>query len=219
VTHELWLQAVVRETQIMARCALKPDPVDITLAAERFFCALPAPRTPLEIILLRGFVMLTAGELLRRLSKPSKAQRELFMEWYQATDVPALRAAFLSAIRTSTLARDPARTINSSPIVDEATRMLHAQLERPWTAVLLAKATASHPRTLERHFHRYLGLSVGRYLQKARLEEAIRLLSTSDFKVEAVARMVGFKSRSGLHQALIRATGSSARLIRARGCQ
>lgn len=67
-----------------------------------------------------------------------------------------------------------------------------------------------NPDTLMIRFHRDLGESLGDYLEKARLELAIRLLCSTEMTCKAVAEYVGYSSESSFSRAFRRRTTLTA---------
>lgn len=67
-----------------------------------------------------------------------------------------------------------------------------------------------------REFKRSLGLTPGQYLRQCRLEEARRLLRTTDLRVGEVARRVGFTSASHVAEVFRKRVGLRPREFRER---
>jgi transcriptional regulator GlxA family with amidase domain len=58
----------------------------------------------------------------------------------------------------------------------------------------LASRAAMSPRTLTRRFHAVLGITPGEWLQREKLRLAQRLLETTDYPLETVARRAGYSA-------------------------
>ena len=72
------------------------------------------------------------------------------------------------------------------------------------------------PASLRREFKRSLGLTPRQYLTQCRLEEARRLLRTTDLQVNEVARRVGFTSASHFAEVFRKRVGLRPRDFRKR---
>ena len=67
---------------------------------------------------------------------------------------------------------------------------------------------------LYRHFNRVTGQTPRQYAIQMRIERAIDLLRRTDWKVEAIAREVGWRSKTNLHAAFVRRIGTSPGQVR-----
>lgn len=107
--------------------------------------------------------------------------------------------ARLAEVLVDQLAGEPARPLSLPWPADERARKIAVQVRaRPArTARLsdLARGSGASPRTLERLFRRETGLSFGRWRQRVRLLQALRLLARGD-PVTGVAHDVGYDSTS-----------------------
>ena len=75
----------------------------------------------------------------------------------------------------------------------------------------LADRAAMSPRTLSRLFVRETGCSPARFVRRARIELARRLLERTDARVAWVAQRAGFESAERMRRAFHRALGTSPR--------
>jgi transcriptional regulator GlxA family with amidase domain len=75
----------------------------------------------------------------------------------------------------------------------------------------LADRAAMSPRTLSRLFVRETGCSPARFVQRARVELACRLLERTGGRVAWVAQRAGFESAERMRRAFHRALGASPR--------
>ncbi len=78
----------------------------------------------------------------------------------------------------------------------------------------LAAAVHLSPRTLARRVKAASGLSPGRYVQRIRVEEAARLLRTTDLSAAEVARRVGYGDAATLRRLTKRALGRTPSELR-----
>jgi AraC family transcriptional regulator len=62
----------------------------------------------------------------------------------------------------------------------------------------IAKAAGRHPIHLCREFRRHFGVSVGAYMRRLRIEEAIRLVMAGGLSLSEIALDCGFSSHAHL---------------------
>lgn len=206
----LWLQQVVRASQVLAGAAVTCQADGLRDSVDQFLASLPTPRSGLEVVLLRYMAMTSALALAHRLA-PTNAQHSVLEAWRAASDVQAMRVAFLNTIGA---ARSDRPAIARSQIAERASALLQRRYQEPWTLVSLARSVACHPRTLERHFTAAWGTTVAECLRDIRVAAAVQLLTHSDMKIEAIPGLVGFRSRSGFYAAVRKATGVSPLTLR-----
>jgi len=77
-------------------------------------------------------------------------------------------------------------------VVDVVIQYIQTNYSRPLSIRRLAKTAHISPSYLAHRFREKTGISLMRYVQKVRIEEATRLLSTTDHAISAIARQVGF---------------------------
>jgi len=80
----------------------------------------------------------------------------------------------------------------------------------------VAEEAAMSPRTMHRLFLREVGMPPARFIERARVDLARRLLEESDLRVAAVARRCGMGSEERLRRAFHRVVGMSPRSYQAR---
>lgn len=95
----------------------------------------------------------------------------------------------------------------SDPALARALRLAIERPGLPWTAADLVRASGLPRRTAEQRFRRILGLPPGAWLLQRRLEQARRLLATSDQPVAVVARQCGFSDPAYFSRLFSRAAG------------
>jgi AraC-like DNA-binding protein len=103
------------------------------------------------------------------------------------------------------------------PLLAPAMRAIHMAPERKWTVADLAKEAAVSRSLLDSRFRDVLGLSPMRYANEWRMRIAQDLLATTDVKVAAIARRVGYDSEEAFSRAFKRAHGLSPSAWRAGG--
>lgn len=86
----------------------------------------------------------------------------------------------------------------------QAQTILQQRLNNPPLLVELARLVGLNDYTLKRGFQRVFGKTVFGYLHDYRMEQAQQLLGLGSFKVEEVARMVGYRDRSAFTKAFCR---------------
>src|SRR5262249_20206692 len=89
------------------------------------------------------------------------------------------------------------RTMSSRPLprdLNRALDRLNAEPERPWTLSSLAAACGVAPRTLHKHFRRFLGRTPHEFIRELRLDRARQLLlrGLAQASVTDVAARCGF---------------------------
>lgn len=96
-------------------------------------------------------------------------------------------------------------------------RKARQHLQRYYAEAITVSSLASvfnvEPRTLQRAFHRATGFHVKEYHLRLRVANALPLLCRGD-KVEAVARIVGWRSKKDLYRAIARCVALSPSEIR-----
>jgi transcriptional regulator GlxA family with amidase domain len=96
-------------------------------------------------------------------------------------------------------------------LVHRAQTILIEKLDRPPSLDRLAEQVGASARNLSRRFRRSIGLSIGEYLQKLRLERARTLLQEEGSKVDDVARACGFSGPRQLRNLFQQRLGRSPR--------
>lgn len=106
-------------------------------------------------------------------------------------------------------AEGPRLSQNRTPdgIVERARRWLVKHLVEPYDARALAKAAATSPRSLARHFSATYGMSAHQYLERLRVERACLLLQTTYVTVEEVGRSSGLDHPSTFRRIFLKHTG------------
>jgi AraC-like DNA-binding protein len=101
------------------------------------------------------------------------------------------------------------------PVLAPALARLHAEPERKWTVLELAREVTVSRSLLDDRFRQVLGRSPIRYLTEWRMHVAEELLGSTDLGVAQVARRVGYESEEAFSRAFKRAQGSSPSIWRA----
>ena len=95
------------------------------------------------------------------------------------------------------------------PTVGRALSLLHAQPQRSWTLVELAREAGLSRSALAERFAHFVGTPPMQYLVRWRMQTAARLLFDGDAKVAAVAAAVGYESEASFSRAFTRVVGVS----------
>lgn len=93
-------------------------------------------------------------------------------------------------------------------IVERARQWLVKHLAEPYDVQALAKAAATSPRSLARHFSATHGMSAYDYLERLRVERACLLLQTTYLTVEEIGRSSGLESPSTFRRVFFKHTGT-----------
>jgi AraC-like DNA-binding protein len=101
------------------------------------------------------------------------------------------------------------------PLVGPALRLLHDRPADPWTVESLADAVAASRAAFARRFTELVGEPPMTYLARWRVDLAADLLRTTDAKLDAVARRVGYASGYALSAAFTRLRGVRPGRLRA----
>jgi transcriptional regulator GlxA family with amidase domain len=91
------------------------------------------------------------------------------------------------------------------------TSWILANTSKALTLEMLAEQSAMSTRTLARLFAKELDMTPARFIERARLEAARRLLEESDLRLEAIARKTGLGNEERLRRAFHRSFGMSPR--------
>ena len=141
----------------------------------------------------------------RRGPRSTKLPELLFIEILrlQLANAPASERGWFAALR--------------DPLLAPAMKAIHTTPGRKWTVADLAREAAVSRSLLDSRFRDVLGLSPIRYVNEWRMRVAQDLLATTDVKVAAIARRVGYDSEEAFSRAFKRARGQSPSVWRAGG--
>ena len=123
--------------------------------------------------------------------------RRRYLE-HKALELVLLR---LQAIVTPSLNKTDLNTIY------QAASILRSQIVNPPTVEALARIVGSNRLKLNQGFHQVYGTTPFKYLRDCRMNQARRLLATTDMPVESIAAAVGYSSRNHFAKAFRRQTG------------
>jgi transcriptional regulator GlxA family with amidase domain len=98
-------------------------------------------------------------------------------------------------------------TRNTSEPIRRVQEFVAMHLTEPLPLATLADQAGMSERHLARTFRTELGITPGRYVERARLEAAKRLLGDSGMSTESIAAATGFRNYRALHRAFALSTG------------
>ena len=101
-------------------------------------------------------------------------------------------------------------------VVQEVERLFHERLTTSLRMTAVAQEVGVSPTMLREYFARWRGQAPLARLTTLRVEHALALLHTSDFTLDAIARLCGFDSSSHLSRHVKRTTGTSPGTFRPR---
>src|SRR4051812_1801763 len=222
---ELWfagLHAVVQACQVIAGFIEDPTVSLDAPPIAAVFRNVPPPESRLELLAIERQLALFAEQVVVRLHRRvhghttgvrcafSLARYPFEMQSGRSPYGRHLEAAFEQWLATilSTL-----RTTRPQGVGARARRCLEERRAIP-KAQDLAREFGCSAELLRRRFAEEAGESLASYRTRARVAVAIRLLTTTKWKVEAIARDVGWLSKKDLYLHLKRATGLTPGQIR-----
>jgi AraC family transcriptional regulator len=91
---------------------------------------------------------------------------------------------------------------------------LHASPESEWTLDELALEARVHPVHLSRVFRRSLGMKIGDYVQRLRIDRAARMLTGADARIADVAHACGFADHAHFSRVCKAVTGATPTELR-----
>jgi AraC family transcriptional regulator, L-rhamnose operon transcriptional activator RhaR len=102
-------------------------------------------------------------------------------------------------------------------VIENVTAIIRTRCHEPITMDALAQQAGIGVRQLHRLFVKHTGMSGIAYVQNVRIEEACRLLRTSDRKVSDIAAMVGYSDIAYFNKLFLRKAGQTPRQYRRAG--
>ncbi|HEX6416844.1 MAG TPA: GlxA family transcriptional regulator [Acidimicrobiales bacterium] len=102
----------------------------------------------------------------------------------------------------------------TTPSIAGLQRWLSDNLDADLTVDALAARVSMSARNFARTFRRETGTTPASFVEQLRIEEARRLLATTDLTVAAIARRIGLRHAETLHRAFRRRVGTTPELYR-----
>ncbi|MGD1949581.1 MAG: helix-turn-helix transcriptional regulator [Leptolyngbyaceae cyanobacterium] len=121
-------------------------------------------------------------------------------------------------LRLNALLQTPFRDADMGCIL-QAAALLRAQLITPPSLETLARQVGTNRLTLTQGFHKLYGTTPFGYLRDCRLNQARRLMMTSDLSITQVAAAVGYTSRSRFATAFRKKNGINPKLFQLQAWQ
>jgi len=104
---------------------------------------------------------------------------------------------------------------HDSPELRRAEAWIRIHLGEPFTMADVAKAARTSARTLARRLQQATGTTPMRFVQRLRVEQAARLLETTDLSFAEIAHRVGYAEPAALRRVMKRELGEGPRGLRA----
>ncbi len=130
--------------------------------------------------------------------------------------IPAPLRQAVTVVHARTEAASLAGNRLPDGIVERARQWLVKHVADPYDARALARAAATSPRTLARHFAATHGMSPHDYLERLRVERACLLLQTTHIPVEEVGRSSGLANPGTFRRVFFKYMGTLPGEYRAR---
>ena len=206
-----WLSETVRESQAFLSKSLHVGPNYLPGMAAAFLEQLAPPVTPVERLVQRGLLLEVAVQF-------GHAAHTTFHRQHPDDEPSAERCAFLPAIAVEGWPRDLAtspaeafrrwsrryadafRDTHPLSCAREAEEYLKQHFRSPVSALNISEQLSCPGAFLRRTFKQLTGKSLLEYQSELRLRAALKLLSESDLKMEAIAGEVGYRSKKDLYR-------------------
>lgn len=206
-----WLSDTIRECQAFLGESVSLVPSDLRSSAGRFIERLPKPRTPLETLTQKGLLLDLAIQF-------GYAAHKAFHRHSTPSDRSARRCGFQPAATLDEWPRDLARSpaeafhrwagrfafelqsAHPQACVHGAEQYLKQHYQERLAVGDLATQLRCSPAYLQRTFKDVTGFTLREYQSELRLREALRLLQSSDLKIESIAHDVGYRSKKDLYR-------------------
>lgn len=101
-----------------------------------------------------------------------------------------------------------------NPHVRKALQYIRANINTPIRVSEIVRRSGMSHRSLNEMFHAELGLSIGNYVTKARIDHIARLLLDTDLRIQEVADSVGYEDDRHFSRYFKRSTGMTPRAYR-----
>lgn len=206
-----WLSETVRECQGLLHDSLHWGPNQLPSMAGAFLERLAEPRTPVERLVQRGLLLEVAIQF-------GHAAHATFHRQYAKAPQAAEPCGFVPSVTLEgwpgDLAKSPAaafgrwagryaaafRAAHRLSPAHEAEQYVTQHFRSHIVASELAKRLSCSTVFLRRTFQELTGRSLLEYQSELRLRMALRLLAETDWKVEAIAQDVGYRSKKDLYR-------------------
>jgi AraC-like DNA-binding protein len=99
-------------------------------------------------------------------------------------------------------------------MAERMTRFIHDHLDTPVSVRDVVAASGLHATNAGAAFQKVLGMSIGEYIRRHRLQHAMRLLVDTDMEIAEVAFECGYTSLARLYDAFQKRLGKTPRHYR-----
>ncbi len=206
-----WLSNTIRECQAFLGESVSLVPSDLRATAGQFIERLPVARTPLETLIQRGMLLDLAIQF-------GYAAHKAFHKLAGPSDRSSRRCGFQPAATLDEWPRDSTRSPSEAfhrwasrfafelqsahpqACVHGAEHFLKQHYQEKLALDPLAQQLRCSSAYLQRTFKDVTGFTLREYQSELRLREALRLLDTTDLKIEAIAHDVGYRSKKDLYR-------------------
>lgn len=136
--------------------------------------------------------------------------------WYVTTKtpIPDAAGAVEAIVAISVDLRTGSGADDGMEGLAAALELVRARFGEPLKVDDLARAAEMSRQQLERRMRRALGVSAKQYVLRVRLDEATRLLATTDLPIAEIATRCGFYDQAALTRRFARAVGMTPRRYR-----
>jgi AraC-like DNA-binding protein len=189
-----WLEQVTRECQIVLT-ALISSRTEASCMIEAFRERCPPPSSEIERLVLAGLLSKTYRGASHTLKAGDPAV---------AGVVDSIRPAtlttiddFCAAVHVLVAVMSQSKRLSA---VEQAHRWILEHPSAKTTVKSVAAVCGIHPRTLSSRFRDAYDIPIRKFIEQTKLSTAVRLLETTDLKLEAVAAELGFSSKITLYR-------------------
>ncbi len=206
-----WLSETVRESQALLSKSLHVGPNYLPAMAVAFLERLAPPVTPVERLVQRGLLLEVAVQF-------GYAAHTTYHRQHGDDQPPIEACGFIPSAAVDGWPRDQAtspaeafrrwshryansfRATHPLSCAREAEEYLKQHFRSPVSALNVAERLSCPGAFLRRTFKQLTGTSLLEYQSELRLRAALKLLSESDLKMEAIAGEVGYRSKKDLYR-------------------
>lgn len=206
-----WLSETVRECQSLMNDSIHKGPNQLPSMASAFLERLAQPRTPVERLVQRGLLLEVAVQFghaahatfHRQHAKALQALEpcgfvpSATLEGWPGDQAKSPAEAFG---RWAARYAEAFRAAHRLSLAREAEQYIKQHFRSPIGAPYLADRLDCSTVFLRRTFQELTGRSLLEYQSELRLRMALRLLAETDWKVEAIAQDVGYRSKKDLYR-------------------
>lgn len=147
-------------------------------------------------------------ELLLRLRRMSLEPIDI------AEHIPTQTPLSLEALPSSAITPKADAGERSVRHVERMTAYISQNLDAGLSVADVADAAGLHPTSASASFRRVLGITIGHYIRRQRLSQAMRLLAETEYEIAQIAHMAGYSSLPRLYDAFQQNVGKTPRRFR-----